>query len=292
MSGLFRPKTTIVSVPSASATAGSSEVKPYAPTIPFLDRLLPQVESEFDATPDIFRQSYIPPDSAETLAARGAYGNLAGGLFPQITEGIGSIYQNRLTSALADPTADPIYQAQVGDLANQARLLTERDQATAREQALGAGQFGLGNTSLAELETLQQQKREETTQTQLAAALQQAEARRVQALQAVPGLGQQLGAAALTPAALQETVGRDIETRQLARLQDQARLQQQEQEARRLQLITKANLLSGLAGLGTQTAYQGTTTGTQGQAFAGPSTFQQVGSLLGQTLQPGGILNK
>ena len=101
-------------------------------------------------------------------------------------------------------------------------------------------------------------------------------------MQETPGLAQQVGATALTPAALQETIGKDIETRELARLQDQARLQQQEQEARRLQLITKSNLLSGLAGLGTQTAYQGTTSGTQGQAFAAPSTFQQVGSLLGQ----------
>ena len=282
MSSFFRPKTTVVSVPSASQSAGSSEVKPYAPTVPFLDRLLPQVETEFDAAPNLFSQSYIPPDAAQTLAAREAYGGLSEGIFPQLAEGMGSLYQNRLTSALADPTEDPIYQAQTGALANQARLLTERDQALAAQQAIGAGQFVLGNTALAELQTLQQQKREETTQQQLAAALQQAEARRVQALQETPGLAQQVGATALTPAALQETIGKDIETRELARLQDQARLQQQEQEARRLQLITKSNLLSGLAGLGTQTAYQGTTSGTQGQAFAAPSTFQQVGSLLGQ----------
>jgi len=250
--------------------------------------LLPQVESEFGATPDLFRQSFIPPDSPETLAARAAYGGLASGVFPQLAEGMGSLYQNRLTSALADPTQDPIYQAEVGTLSDQARLLTERDKALAQQQAIGAGQFGLGDTALAELQTLQEQKRAETTQRQLAAALQQAEARRVQAMQETPGFAQQVGASALTPAALTETIGKDIETRQLARLQDQARLQQQEQEARRLQLITQANLISSLAGLGTQTAYQGTTTGTQGQAFAGPSTFQQVGSLLGQAAGPGG----
>jgi len=290
MSSFFKPKTTVVTVPSASASAGSSEVNPYKPTIPFLDRLLPKIEAEYGATPDLFRQSFVPPDSPETLAARAAYGGLATGVFPQLAEGMGSLYQNRLASSLADPTQDPIYQAELGTLSDQARLLTERDKAVAQQQALGAGQFGLGDTALAELQTLQQQKREETTQRQLAAALQQAEARRVQAMKETPGFAQQVGAAALTPAALAETIGKDIETRELARLQDQARLQQQEQEARRLQLITEANLLSSIAGLGTQTAYQGTTTGTQGQAFAGPSTFQQVGSLLGQAVGPGGPL--
>ena len=284
MSSFFRPKTTVVSVPSASASAGSSEVNPYKPTIPFLDRLLPQIESEFGATPDLFRQSLVPPDSAQTLGARGAFEALGTGLYPQIAEGMGSLYQNRLTSALADPTQDPIYQAEVGTLSDQARLLTERDKGLAQQQALGAGQFGLGNTALAELQTLQQQKREETTQRQLTSALQQAEARRVQALQETPGLGKQLAAAAITPASLFQQVGRDVESRQAANLADQARQQQQEQEARRLQLITQANLLSSIAGLGTQTAYQGTTTGTQGQAFAGPSTFSQVASATGQAL--------
>jgi len=276
MSSFFRPKTTVVSVPSAAASAGSSEVSPYAPTIPFIDRLLPQVESEFGATPDIFRQPLVPPDAAQTLAGREAYEALGSGLFPQLAEGMGSLYQNRLTSALADPTQDPIYQAEVGTLSDQARLLTERDKALAQEQAIGAGQFGLGDTALAELQTLQQQKRGETTQRQLAAALQQAEARRVQAMQETPGLGRQLAAAAITPATIAQQIGTDVESRQAAVLADQARLQEQEQEARRLQLITQANLISGLAGLGTQTAYQGTTTGTQGQAFAGPSPFSQV----------------
>ena len=284
MSGLFKPSTTVVSVPSASQSAGSGEVSPYGPTIPFLDRLLPQVESEFGATPDLFRQSLVPPDAAQTLAGRSAFESLGTGLYPQLAAGMGDIYQNRLTSALADPTQDPIYQAQVGALSDQARLLTERDKAAAQERALGAGQFGMGNTALAELRTLQQQKREETTQSQLAAALQQAEARRVQALQETPGLGKQLAAAAITPGALFQQVGRDVESRQAATLADLARQQQQEQEARRLQLITKANLLSSIAGLGTQTAYQGTTTGTQGQAFAGPSPFAQTAGAVGTAL--------
>jgi len=284
MGSFFKPKTTVVSVPSASASAGSSEVKPYAPTVPFINRLLPQIESEFGTTPDLFRQSLVPEDAAQTLGARAAFEALGTGLYPQIAEGMGSLYQNRLTSALADPTQDPIYQAEVGALSDQARLLTERDKGLAQQQAIGAGQFGLGNTALAELQTLQEQKRGETTQRQLAAALQQAEARRVQALQETPGLGKQLAAAAITPGALFQQVGRDVESRQAATLADQARQQQQEQEARRLQLITQANLISGMAGLGTQTAYQGTTTGEQGQAFAGPSPFSQATSAVATAL--------
>ena len=137
---------------------------------------------------------------------------------------------------------------------------------------------------MAELQELQRQKREETTQTQLAAALQQAEARRVAALGEVPGLAKQVGAAAITPSTLQTQIGRDIETREGARLADQARLVQQQQEAEKLNLITKTNLLSTLAGLGSQTAYQGTTTGTQGQAVNQPSGFSQLANIAGTAL--------
>ena len=292
MSGFFRPKTTIVSVPSSSQSSGSSEAKPYAPTIPFIDRLLPQVEAEFDAAPELFRGSLVPQDSAQTLAARQGYGDLSTNVFPQLASNLASVYQNRLGTALADPREDAVFKAQTGDIANQARLLTDLDKLTAQQQAIEAGQFGLSGTSLAELQELQRRQREETVQKQLSDALGQAEARRVAAIGEVPGLTQQVGSAALTPSGLQETVGRDIETRELARLQDQARLQQQDQEARRLQLITKSNLLSGLAGLGTQTAYQGKTSGVSGQAFAGPSTFQQIGNFAGNLLGPGGFFNK
>tara|TARA_R110002012_G_C11668398_1_gene612804 strand:+ start:543 stop:1406 length:864 start_codon:yes stop_codon:yes gene_type:complete len=284
MGSIFRPKTTVVSVPSSSQSSGSSEVKPYAPTIPFIDRLLPQVETAFDAPPQLFTQSLVPQDSAQTLAGREGLENLSTGLFPQLAQGMGQLYQNRLSTALSDPTQDAVFKAQTGDIANQARLLTEGDKLTAQQQAIEAGQFGLGATSLAELQELQRQKREETTQSQLAAALQQAEARRVAAIGETPGLARQLSASALTPSTIQQQIGKDVEGRESARLADDARRAVQQQEAERLQLITKANLISGLAGLGTQTAYQGQSSGTQGQAFAGPSTFSQVAGAAGNII--------
>ena len=284
MGSLFKPKTTIVSVPSSSQSSGSSEAKPYAPTIPFLDRLLPQVETAFDAPPQLFNQSLVPADSAQTLAGRQGLQDLSTGLFPQLAQGMGQLYQNRLATSLSDPTQDAVFQAQTGDIANQARLLTEGDKALAQQQAIQSGQFGLGSTSLAEFQELQRQKREETTQTQLAAALQQAEARRVAAIEDTPGLARQFSASALTPSTIQQQIGKDLEGRESARLSDEARRAVQQQEAERLQLITKANLLSSIAGLGTQTAYQGQSSGTQGQAFASPSPFSQIAGAAGNII--------
>jgi hypothetical protein len=282
--GFFRPKTKVISIPSSSSSSGSSEAKPYAPTIPFIDRALPQIENLFDAPPELFTRSLVPADSAQTLAGRAGMQDLATNLFPTLAGSMGSLFANRIGTALGDPTQDAVFQAQTGDIANQARLLTEGDKALAQQQAIQAGQFGLGSTSLAELQELQRQKREETTQTQLAAALQQAEARRVAAVGEVPGLGRQVAAAALTPSTIQTQIGRDIETREGARLADEARLAQQQQEAEKLNLITKTNLLSTLAGLGSQTAYQGTTTGTQGQAIQQPSGFSQLANVAGTVL--------
>ena len=289
MGGFFRPKTQIVSVPSSSS--GSSEVKPYAPVEPFIERLLPQIESEYNQSPELFTGSLVPTDSAQTLAARASLANLAasGGTLDALGTGMENLYLNRLGTALGDPTQDAVFQAQPGTIADQARLLTQGDNQTAQQQSIQAGQFGLGSTSLAELQELQRQKREETTQRQLSTALGQAEARRLQAAGEIPGLTRGVAGAAVSPAILQSQIGSDIEARESAQLADQARLAQQGQEARRLGLITKSNLLSGLAGLGSQTAYQGTS--TTGQAFQQPSGFSQLASAAG-TLLPilgGGI---
>ena len=155
--------------------------------------------------------------------------------------------------------------------------MTERDKQLAPQQANQAGQFGLGSTALGELETMQQQKREELAQRQMATALQQAEARRIAAAQRAPGMAQQALQAQMTPATLQEAIGRDVEARQAARATDAARLAQQEQEARRAQLVTMANLFGGLAGLGSSTQMQQTASGFGSQAFAGgASPFSQL----------------
>ena len=284
MGSFFRPKTTIVSAPATAA--GSSEVKPYAPLEQFVQNLAPRVTAEYGQDPRLFTGSLVPTDAAQTLQARAGIESLAepGGLFGELGTNLQSLYQNRLSTALGDPSLDPVFQAQTGTIADQARLLTEGDKLTAQQQAIGAGQFGLGATALGEFEELQRQKREETTQRQFSTALAQAEARRVGAAGEITGLTSGVAGAAISPALMQAQIGGDIEARQAAQLADAARLTQQGQEARRLQLITEANLISGLAGLGSQTAYQGTS--STGQAFQAPSPFAQYASAAGTLLRP------
>ena len=281
MSSLFRPKTTVVQVPSQSQTSGSSEIKPYAPVEPFIKENLPGLVDIFKQDPALFTGSLVPTDAPQTLDARARYANLIQDTIPGFTQDFTNIYQNRLGSALADPFEDPIFQAERGVIADEARTLTERDQLLAQQQAIEAGQFGLGSTALRELQTLQQRQREESTRTALATALKDAEARRLAALGDVPTLGQTVLQTATTPATLQEALGRDVEARDQARLADEARLFQQDQEARRAQAVTLSNLLGGLAGLGSQTQFQQASSGTQGQAFPGASPFTQVTGLIG-----------
>ena len=126
---------------------------------------------------------------------------------------------------------------------------------------------------------MQQQKREELAQRQMSAALQEAESRRIAAQARAPQLGQQMLSAQLTPASLQEAIGTQVEQRQAASQADAARLAQQDQEARRAQLITMSNLFGGLAGLGSSTINQGTSSGYTSQVIGGgPSPFSQIAS--------------
>jgi hypothetical protein len=87
--------------------------------------------------------------------------------------------------------------------------------------------------------------------------------------------------AQMTPAQLQEAIGRDVESRQGAELADLRRLSQQQQEAERAQAVTYANLLGGLAGLGSSTQMQQTSSGMTGQVIPGTSIGQQVAPLIG-----------
>jgi len=241
----------------------------------------------------------------------------AGQYMPSFSQAFGQEFQR----GMADPMQDPIYQAQLGTIAQQAREMTERDKQLAQQQAIQAGQFGLGSTALGELETMQQQKREELAQRQMAEALGSAEQRRAAALgragqiaQQQIGLAQapsaqisQLGslqaqaeaqrmaqaqqAAALQREELQtrmispslfEAMGQQVEARQQAQLADAARLAQQDQEARRAQLVTMANLFGGLAGLGSSTQMQQTGSGFGSSVVpGGPSMFQQAAGLVG-----------
>jgi hypothetical protein len=277
MGGIFSsPPPVVVQQPQQIASSGSGEVRPFAPVEPFIERLLPRVEEQFTEDPVLFEESLVPADTADTLAARQGFadvGQAAAGFAPQF----GQLFQGDLARGLADPSQDPLFLSETGALADQARRLTERDKLLAQTQAIQAGQFGLGSTALAELEQGQQQLREETIQRQLAESLNRAEQRRIAAGQRAPGFAQQQLQAQLAQPSLQEAVGRDIESREAARLADQARLTQQGQEAQREQTVNLANLLGGLAGLGTSTTFQNQSSGFTSQAFSGgASPFQQV----------------
>ena len=279
MGSLFSsPPPVVVQQPQQFQSSGSGEVKPYAPVEPFIEDLLPRIEEEFAADPVLFQQSLVPQDTAETLAARQGFANLgqtAAGFAPDFQQ----LYQADLARGLADPSQDQLFLAETGAIADQARRLTERDKLIAQTQAMQAGQFGLGSTALEELQQNQQRLREETVQRQLAESLGRAEQRRIGAADRAPGFAQQQLQAQLAQPSLQEAVGRDIESREAARLADQARLTQQPQEAQREQLINLSNLLGGLAGLGTSTTFQNQSSGFTSQAFSGgPSPFQQIAS--------------
>ncbi len=289
MTSLFsRPDPKIIQVPFQSTSDSTAKIQPYAPVEPYLQFLLPEIAGQFTDAPQLYTGSLVPDDSAQTLAARNIYGQVgeaASGLAPSFQ----NLFSADLARAQADPTTDPIYQAQVNSIAQQARDMTERDKLTAQQQAIQAGQFGLGSTALREMEFAQQQKREELAQRQIASALEAAEARRIAAGQRAPGFAQQALQAQITPATLQEGIGQQVEAKQAAQLSDSARLAQQQQEAERAQLVTLSNLLGGLAGLGSQTQLTGTNTGFGGQAFsAGASPFVQGLGLAG-TLAKGGF---
>jgi hypothetical protein len=282
MGSIFRsPPPVVVSTPQQSATSGSTEIKPFKPVIPFIEGLLDPIQQQFSADPALFTGSLVPTDSAQTLAARNIYDQVG-----QQAAAFAPIYQNLfqqdLGIATGDINQDPLHLARTQAIANQARQMTERDKLTAQQQAIQAGQFGLGSTALKEFEANQQIRREDLAQQQLAKSLQEAEARRLNAQGRLGGLAQAQLQAQMTPATLQEAMGRDVESRQAALQQDAARLAQQDQEARRAQLVTMANLFGGLAGLGSSTQMQQTSSGFGSQGFGGgPSTASQIAGLVG-----------
>ena len=281
MGNPFKAKTKIVEIPQQSTTQGSSSIQPYAPVVPYIESLLPQIQSTFTEAPALFTESLVPEQTAATQQAYDLYGQV-GAQSAALSPMFQNLLQQQAGIAGAAPGTSALFQAQTGALANQARAMTERDKQIAQQQAMEAGQFGLGSTALGEMQTLQQRQREELVQQQLAQALGQEDVRRRQALAAVPGLAQQYLGATATQASMQEAIGRSQEQQRAAELADQARLAQQQQEAERLQVTNLANLLGGLAGLGSQTSYQQAMQGTTSQAIQQPSLFQQVAGPLAQ----------
>ena len=288
MGSIFKSKPTVVQVPSSERVVGSNEVKPYGEVEPYIKSYLPELENVFTQDPSLYTGALTPGQSAQTQSAYEGYGNLANTLNTSVAQGgmgmpqsLQQAYQQQVGTAMQDPLADPLYQAQIGTIADQARALTERDKQTAQEQAIGAGQFGVGSTALGELQALQQRQREETARTGMFQALQGADTRQTSALNQLPAYAQQVAQQSAMPFSIQESVGKGQEGYTQAGFADAARLAQQEQEAQRKQAINYANILGSLAGLGTSTAYQSSAQGTQGQAFPGTSVATQVAQLGG-----------
>ena len=115
----------------------------------------------------------------------------------------------------------------------------------------------------------------------MAQALGTEDQRRMAAMGQLPGMAQSVIQAKMTPAQLQEAIGRDVESRQGAEYADLRRLSQQQQEAERAQAITYANLLGGLSGLGSSTQMQQTSSGMTGQVIPGTSIMQQLAPFAG-----------
>ena len=269
-----------VMVPSSSQSQGSTEVEPWKVATPYLEKLFPKLEKGFNAAPQLYQGPLVPGVSAQTATARDLYGDV-GATAANFAPGLQTAYDQMFGRATAAPGTSELYQAQTGEIANQARQLTEGDKMLAQRQAMEAGQFGLGSTALGELQTLQQQKREETVQSQMAQALGTEDQRRMAAMGQLPGMAQSVVQAKMTPAQLQEAIGRDIESRQGAEYSDLRRLSQQQQEAERAQAVTYANLLGGLAGLGSSTQVQQTSSGMTGQVIPGTSIMQQLAPIAG-----------
>ena len=280
MGSIFKPSSTVVQAPSTSATQGTSKVEPWEVATPYIETLFPQLEAGFNVAPQLYQGPLVPGVSAQTATARDLYGDV-GATAANFAPGLQTAYDQMFGRATAAPGTSELYQAQTGEIANQARQLTEGDKMLAQRQAMEAGQFGLGSTALGELQTLQQQKREETVQSQMAQALGTEDQRRMAAMGQLPGMAQSVVQAKMTPAQLQEAIGRDIESRQGAEYSDLRRLSQQQQEAERAQAVTYANLLGGLAGLGSSTQVQQTSSGMTGQVIPGTSIMQQLAPIAG-----------
>ena len=114
MGSIFSPPPpVVVSTPFQQTSSGSSEIKPYAPVEPFLEEILPEIRQTFTQAPELFTGSLVPGEAAQTLAARDIYaqvGQTASGLAPQFMQ----LGQADIARGMADPTQDPIYQAQLG----------------------------------------------------------------------------------------------------------------------------------------------------------------------------------
>jgi hypothetical protein len=245
-------KTKTVKNPFESRTTGTRTSDPYAPIVPYLESALPQLESAFGQS-TFFGGSLIPEDTAETLRSRelyGALGQQAAGFAP----GLEDVYASQLGMVTAAPGTSALFGAEFNDLLNQARLAADASKINQAQSAIEAGQFGLGSTARSEAEALAASELERTTQAALAGALGREEAAKQAALSSLGGIRQDILGLGGMQAGLQEALGADIESRALARLAEQARLETGGAEELQNRLTTFVSMLGGLGSLGgTQT---------------------------------------
>ena len=281
MASIFKsPEPTVTQAPTSSNSSGFRQASPWGPVSPFISGLLPEIQSQFTDDPALFRESLVPEDAAQTLAARDIFGQVG-----QASAAQAPVYQDLFNQQAAiargDITQDPLHLARIQDIANKARQFTERDKLLAQSQAIDAGQFNLGSTSLGELQQRQDIDREDLTHQQLVQSLEAARREQREARQALSGLGRSQLDALTAPGTIQQGIGRDVESRAGARLADDARLATQDQAARRAQLTNLASMLGGLGSLGGDVASSSTKAGLESVIGDPPvNTGSQVVGLL------------
>lgn len=275
-------KTKTVRNPFESTTTGTRSSDPYAPIVPYLESALPGLEEAFGQS-SFFGGSLIPEDSAETLRSRqlyGALGEQAAGFAP----GVENLYASQLGLAMAAPGTSALFGAEMGKILNEARAAADASKLSQAEAAIEAGQFGLGSTARSELEALKASELEKSTQAALAGALGREEAARQSALSSLGGIRQDILGLGGMQAGLQEALGADIESREAARLAEEARVATGGAQELQDRIARYMGLLGGLGSLGgTQTVDETTrgfgTTTSQKQSALGQAA--NIGATLG-----------
>ena len=274
-------KTKQVKNPFESTTTGTRSSDPYAPIVPYLESALPGLEEAFGQS-SFFGQSLIPEDSAETLRSRelyGALGEQAAGLMP----GVENLYTSQLGLATAAPGTSALFGAEMGDILNQARAAADASKLSQAQSAIEAGQFGLGSTARSELEALKASELEKSTQAALAGALGREEAARQSALSSLGGIRQDILGLGGMQAGLQEAIGADIESREAARLAEEARIATGGATELQDRIARYIGMLGGLGSLGGTQTVDETTRGFGTQSMQKQSALGQAANI-GATL--------
>ena len=274
-------KTKTVKNPFESATTGTRTSDPYAPIVPYLESALPGLESAFGQS-TFFGESLIPEDTAETLRSRelyGALGSQAAGFAP----GLQDLYASQLGLASAAPGTSALFGAEMGDILNQARLAAGTSKIGQAQSAIEAGQFGLGSTARSEAEALAASELERTTQAALAGALGREEAARQSALSSLGGLRSDILGLGGMQAGLQEAIGADIESREAARLAEEARIATGGGQELQDRITRYLGILGGLGSLGGTQTVDELTKGFGTQAVQKQSALGQAANI-GATL--------